>query len=341
MRVIKTVRIHVVTFRRPALLERALRSLLAQSFKDWVAEVLNDDPEDHRPAEVIQSLSDSRISIGGPKGRLGAAARFNQAFRVLEEPFSALLEDDNWWEPSFLERMIESLEENPNIELVCCNERIWREEVDGSWTDTGRLIWPSDGQPYLFNWDDLDKCGGAKLCNSAMLFRTRCARAWRTPDTIPVDVTEHFRERVVPHPFLLHPAPLVNYAETIHTYRTSRGSTWGQYQAMLVASLFSCIKKSDQIALANRVWIRVRSIAPQSATTCILVAITHKSCRQLAFGAKISDWLWFIAWCIWHPIITWQIMRAHHLHAAEWQFLLGAMKLRRNDEDSICRERVQ
>lgn len=329
MKVSATVRVHVVTYRRPALLERALQSLLAQSYTDWVAEVLNDDPDDIRPTDIIARLGDSRISLGGPNGRLGAAARFNRAFRDLDEPYSALLEDDNWWEPLFLEKMIDTLEQHPDIELVCCNERIWREEADSSWTDTGELIWSSEGAPYLFEWDDQDKCGGAKLCNSAILFRSRFARGWRTPDTIPVDVTEHFRERVIPHPFLLHPAPLVNYAETIHTHRATRGSTWGQYQALLVASLFSSVPSSIRPLLAQKVWDRVRSKAPQSATTCLLVAITHSTCRHLTVGARVSDWLRFAAGCIRHPVSTWHVMRAHHGHPEEWKFLLESTRRQR------------
>jgi len=59
---IAMVRVYVVTYRRPHLLERALRSLLAQSCTAWVAEVLNDDPADARVAELIARLGDRASS---------------------------------------------------------------------------------------------------------------------------------------------------------------------------------------------------------------------------------------------------------------------------------------
>lgn len=42
-------RVYLCTYRRNNLLSRALNSLLAQTFKDWVCELHNDDPEDSFP----------------------------------------------------------------------------------------------------------------------------------------------------------------------------------------------------------------------------------------------------------------------------------------------------
>src|SRR5882757_6155842 len=100
------VRIHVVTYRRPVLLERALLSLIAQTHQDWSAEVLNDDPGDERVGEIIARLGDPRIRLSSPAVRRGGTANFNHAFRPLAEPFASILEDDNWWEPAFLSTML-------------------------------------------------------------------------------------------------------------------------------------------------------------------------------------------------------------------------------------------
>ena len=40
------IRVYLLTCRRPELLRRALRSLVAQTFTDWVCEVHNDAPDD-------------------------------------------------------------------------------------------------------------------------------------------------------------------------------------------------------------------------------------------------------------------------------------------------------
>lgn len=320
------VRITVVTFRRPVLLERALRSLVAQTHAAWSAEVCNDDPADGRPAEVVRRLADPRISLAPLGPRRGAAARFNEAFRPGPEPYASLLEDDNWWEPAFLATMVAALEARPDVALACGNERIWREELDGAWTDTGRTIWPTDGEPTLFAWRDVDKCGGAKLCNSSLLFRTATAAAWRTPDDIPVDVTEHFRERLIPHPFLLHPAALVNYAETLQTNRARGPGIWGEYQVLLVASVFARRAMPERRALAEALWSRVRTVAPHSATTCLAAALAQPAARELLRTARIREIARFAAGCVRHPVASWRATRAPRLHPRAWAFLLEAAR---------------
>ena len=52
--------IRVPTYRRPELLERAMRSLQAQTQRDWVALVMDDSPE-REGAQAVKKLGDGRI----------------------------------------------------------------------------------------------------------------------------------------------------------------------------------------------------------------------------------------------------------------------------------------
>ena len=76
------VRVHVVTYRRPHLLERALKSLIAQTFGSWVVEVLNDDPDDKRVDKLIEKLADPRIQLSKPQIRRGGTGNFNFSFPI-------------------------------------------------------------------------------------------------------------------------------------------------------------------------------------------------------------------------------------------------------------------
>ena len=315
------VRVHVVTYRRPVLLERALRSLMAQTRTDWVAEVLNDAPDDPRPGELVRKLGDDRIVMGDTPAGRGGAFQFNRAFRILDEPYSSILEDDNWWDPEFLECMTGALEQFPGVEMVCGNERIWREEPGGGWTDTGTTIWPEGREPELFPWRDIDKCGGAKLCNSSLLFRTRHAAAWRTPDGIPIDVTEHFRERAVPHPFLVHPRVLVNYAETLTTGRSRGPGLWGEYQVLLLTSLFSSVAPSGRSSLARALWERARREQPQSITVLLGASLAHPSCRMLGAFASPLEWARFAASSLRHPVASFRSLTSRFRHPGDWKYL--------------------
>ncbi len=50
--------------------------------------------------------------------------------------------------------------------------------------------------------------------------------------------------------------PLVNYAETINSYRSTVNSKWGSYQALLIGSAFVLTPISERNQLANLLWQR-------------------------------------------------------------------------------------
>ena len=135
-----TVRIFLLTYRRPHLLRRALRSLLSQTFEDWVCELHNDDPYDPEPGRVLAQHHDPRITLVQHTQNLGPVASFNLAYRGGPEPYFSLLEDDNWWEPSFLEKAISAIESNLQASCVWSNMRLCRESPDGTWRNTDRTI---------------------------------------------------------------------------------------------------------------------------------------------------------------------------------------------------------
>src|SRR5262249_42277048 len=115
VKIVPEVRVFVPTFRRAALLSRALHSLQKQTFADWVCEVHNDDPRDVAIGELTAKLSDRRIELHQHEKNLGASASFNIFYQPPEEPYFSILEDDNWWEPSFLQTMIGELKAYPQV----------------------------------------------------------------------------------------------------------------------------------------------------------------------------------------------------------------------------------
>ena len=141
------VRIYLPTYRRPAMLARALASLRAQTFRDWVCEVHNDLPGDPEPARLVAALQDARFQVVEHPRNLGGTATFNLFFRPPEEPFYSLHEDDNLWEPAFLATMLATAAAHPSAAVYWANMRVAEELADGSLRDTGRTLWPPDGTP--------------------------------------------------------------------------------------------------------------------------------------------------------------------------------------------------
>lgn len=316
------VRIHVVTFRRPHLLERALKSLISQTCTSWVCEVLNDDPADCRVAELIDRIGDSRIRLSLPQIKRGGTGNFNYAFRRIDEPFTTILEDDNWWEPSFLDVMLNVLSKNANATAACCNERVWRECKDGSWVNTKATIWPISDVVKEFPFRLSDKCGSAKICNSAMLYRTNNPCDLQTPASIPIDVTEHFRERIIPHPIILVYSPLVNYAETLTTHR-SQDSTWAVYQNLLIASVFILSDDHQRRLLADELWQRARSEQPFLKTALLAVGCSYKEGRILWRQGSVFEKMRYLMHVVRHPVSAFTVFRSRSSRSKELQWLLN------------------
>ena len=272
------IAVYLVTYRRPHLLERALESVRQQTYEDWTARVVNDDPDDGRVEAMVSALRDPRIRILEPVRRRGGAGNFNLAFQETQCAFASILEDDNWWEPGFLKTMFEALAVDPHIEVACGNERIYKENEDATWT-RGATIWP-DCLDGLYSTDVETACGSAKLCNSSLLFRTRRSAEWQTPDDIPVDVTEHFRERVIPQPIRLVGEPLVNYADTIATSRAS-GTLWAEYQCLLIGSCFRSTPPHLRESLARKIWRSVGTGGSPRATALLVASLVMPEAFKL------------------------------------------------------------
>jgi glycosyltransferase involved in cell wall biosynthesis len=316
------VKIYVITYKRPVLLKRALNSLVSQTHQNWVAEVINDDPGDPGVGELIRLLADSRISLSEPSVKRGGTSNFNYAFKGSDHLFSGILEDDNWYEPGFIEIMLKALMENAPIKIAVANENIWREEADGSWTDTARTIWQETSGCRLYYFQVKDKCGSAKICNSSMLWRTGESSQWLTPEDLPIDVTEHFRERVLPHPILLVNEPLVNYAQTIHTNR-SNGLAWSCYQVLLISSVFICINIDHKEKLADILWAQARTVNRQFKTTLLHTALSHTGAFVLLKKAKIAELFRYALTWVKNPVACFRIVKSHQHYRTHWDFLLN------------------
>lgn len=101
------VSILIPTFKRTTLLERALASVLGQTYRNWEALVVDDG--DGRGLGVAASLSDARIRPLKNAGRGQVDAR-NTALEHAVGSVIALLDDDDWWEDTqHLERTTQVL----------------------------------------------------------------------------------------------------------------------------------------------------------------------------------------------------------------------------------------
>ncbi len=119
-----SVSIAIRAYRRQWLPD-AIESVLAQSWRDLELVVYDDagDLED-----VVRVFQDSRIRYQRAKARYSASGRFLAAAALCRGRYLGMLDDDDRYEPEFIERLMEVLESDPHIGVAFCRTT-W--EADG------------------------------------------------------------------------------------------------------------------------------------------------------------------------------------------------------------------
>jgi len=313
------VRVFVPTYRRHSMLQRAVASLRAQIFGDWVCEVHNDDPDDDYPESLVLSLGDERIKVVNHHGRLGGAASMNQFYAPAREKFVSILEDDNWWEPEFLEEMVKAADLYPERTIFWSNMRVWHEGQDGNFSSAGKTVHSLEGSEYEeFLWPDARQIMGAVHSNGSCLIRTGPTADYRIP-TVPFSTIEMFRERVFPHPMIFVRRPLANFSVTLSTERSADGQAYGEALAVLAASFFAAADLSDK-ALSEMMQ-RGRLNTPPPTHTLLNAALLEPKARAFFRMATISELLHWMASLVRRPLLFGRLLMSRRIHADWWTFL--------------------
>lgn len=131
-------RVHVRTpaYRRPDLLERSLRSLLSQTWTDWVCDVFDDDP-DQGASAVCARLADPRIRYSPNTPQKFASKNIDSCFSAKnphQAEFFFVLEDDNYVFDDFMAENI-ALCRDEGVEVILRNQ-----VVDYDLTGAGRNV---------------------------------------------------------------------------------------------------------------------------------------------------------------------------------------------------------
>ena len=130
------VEVRIITYKRPALLRRALTGLCNQTYIDWRAVVYDDSPE-QESLEVVAQMHDPRIECRPNPRNLGAALNLCRAFApepvFADSEFACVLEDDNLFTPTLLEENVKSLEFNSEP-VLARNFLMVDIEEDGTFT---------------------------------------------------------------------------------------------------------------------------------------------------------------------------------------------------------------
>jgi hypothetical protein len=256
---------------------------------------------------MLDAFGDPRIAYVPHRQNLGPVASFNLAWKPIGEPFMSILEDDNWWEPEFLQEMMSVMDAHATVDLAWSNMTLWRERPGNNWQAEG-TAWEKEGHPVQF-FCEAQPCQMMQPLhsNGAMVVRTRGQHMVPHPNSIPFFIVEALRERCIRGPLLLHRKPLANFALTAATARQEDLVKKIGSQALLVADFLQKNEVSRDFirqAWRHKWWsgrYGLRSIIVGALLSGRTMILRHVACsREFLLGV-----LWFIR----HPVLTIRIAR--------------------------------
>jgi glycosyltransferase involved in cell wall biosynthesis len=111
------VTIIMPTFERARYLREAIDSALAQTFGDFVLSIGDNSRNDHTE-QIVREYDDPRIRYRRHPENLGQQGNWLWLIDDAQTPLVASLHDDDVWCPTFLERTIPHIVDDPTVSMV-------------------------------------------------------------------------------------------------------------------------------------------------------------------------------------------------------------------------------
>jgi glycosyltransferase involved in cell wall biosynthesis len=114
------VTIGLSTFNAKQYVEVALRSVFAQTFRDWELIVVDDGSSDGS-SELLRCLDDERVRVIADGRHLGLGARLNQIVGLARGRYIARMDADDLMHPERLQTQLDYLLHHPKVDVVGCS----------------------------------------------------------------------------------------------------------------------------------------------------------------------------------------------------------------------------
>lgn len=113
------VSVIVPTYNRPAYLVGAVRSVLAQSWRNLEV-IVQDNASERDPTPLITALGDARVRVIRHDSNIGQTANMVTGCRRASGEYVAILGDDDLWHPDFVRRLVTPMTTDASIVVSFC-----------------------------------------------------------------------------------------------------------------------------------------------------------------------------------------------------------------------------
>ena len=204
----------IPTFRRPKLLQKAIQSVLNQTYPHFQV-CIYDNASGDETAAVVADIAgrDARVKYHCHPRNIGAIPNFNYGIKQVTTPYFSLLSDDNILLPHFFEDAIKTLDHRPEViffagQSIDVNEMGQVESVTLERWPLSGTICPPEGLLYMWKygapgWDSV--LFRKEAINSAGLLDSKAYRAADKDFMMKLARRHMFYTSKVPHAqFLRH-----------------------------------------------------------------------------------------------------------------------------------------
>ncbi len=222
------VSVIIPTFNRASVLDRAVASVLGQTFTDFELIVVDDGSTDE--TDRVLARSGARLRVHR-QGNQGVSAARNAGIRMARGKWIAFLDSDDCWLPEKLERQIAFFRDHPDAG-ICQTEEIW--------IRNGRRVNPKRRHRKPSGWIFIDALNLCLVSPSAvMIDRALIDAAGGFDETFPACEDYDLWLRIALH----HPIHLIDEPLTVkyggHPDQLSRMPALDQYRIRAIARILS------------------------------------------------------------------------------------------------------
>lgn len=134
------------TRNRPIFLERAIKSVEEQTYKNYLHIVLNDGGDPAPVDNLLQRYKKSNRVVIHNKKSVGITKALNQAIRASKSKYIAILDDDDSWPSTRLEKTVQYLEETDNKAVAVKMDIIVETIEEGQIKRLSSTLHPQSGE---------------------------------------------------------------------------------------------------------------------------------------------------------------------------------------------------
>lgn len=117
MKQLGTVTIAIPFYNANRTIADAVKSVFAQTYKDWEL-ILIDDGSRDGSADQVKQIQDSRVRVISDGVNCGLSARLNQIATIAKGDYLARMDADDLMHPERIARQVTFLAENPSIDAI-------------------------------------------------------------------------------------------------------------------------------------------------------------------------------------------------------------------------------